>query len=264
VADEPVLLRDHDGGVLTLTLNRPASLNAFTRELLDALFAALQRANEDPAVRCVVITGAGDRAFSAGADIKGGGDRESDEEDLYRSTRDYYSAICANVRAVEKPVIAALNGVAAGAGGSLALACDLRIAADHAGFVGAFIRIGTTPDAGMSMTLPLLVGLGRAAEILWSGRRVYADEALRLGLVNRVVPRDELHEATRAWAQELAALPTTALGLTKRAFNRAMFPDMDDVLELEARLVARAGLTHDAREGRLAFVEKRGPHFTGR
>lgn len=264
MADEHALLKEMDGGVLTLTLNRPASMNAFTHVVLDDLFEALRSAHDDAAVRCIVITGAGERAFSAGADVKaGGGWGEPDEERSYQVTRDYYSTIFSAVRNCEKPIIASLNGVAAGAGQSLALACDLRIAAENASFVGAFIRIGITPDGGATMTLPMLVGLGRAAEIAWSGRRVYADEALQLGLVNRVVPRAELRNATMAWARELAALPTTAIGLTKRAFNRALFPHMDEILELEARSVARSGMTHDAREGMAALLERREPNFTG-
>jgi 2-(1,2-epoxy-1,2-dihydrophenyl)acetyl-CoA isomerase len=264
VTDETMLLKERDGGVLTLTLNRPASLNAFTHDLLADLFATLRASHDDASVRCIVITGAGERAFSAGADVKaGGGWGEPDEDRLYRSTRDYYSTIFSVVRGVEKPIIASLNGVAAGAGLSLALACDLRIAADSAGFVGAFIRIGITPDSGATLSAPLLLGLGRAAEVLWSGRRVYADEALRLGLVNRVVAQGELRSATHLWAQELAALPTVAIGLTKRAFNRALLPHMDEILDLEARSVARTSLTHDAGEGMAALLEKREPRFTG-
>ncbi|RIK39547.1 MAG: 2-(1,2-epoxy-1,2-dihydrophenyl)acetyl-CoA isomerase [Chloroflexi bacterium] len=258
------LLKSQATGVLTLTFNRPASMNAFTRDLLGELFETLRAAHADPEVRCIVVTGAGDRAFSAGADIKaGGGWVEPDEERLYASTRDYYSAIFRTLRGVEKPIIAALNGVAAGAGLSLALACDLRIAAQHASFVGAFTRIGITPDSGATLSLPHLLGLGRAAEFLWSGRRMYADEALRLGLVNRVVPSDSLGEAAYAWAAELATLSTTAIGLTKRAFNRAVFPQMDEILELEARLVARTLMTHDAREGMASLLERREPRFTG-
>lgn len=257
------LLRRQDGAVVTLTLNRPGSLNALTHELLDDFFAVLLAAAHDPLVRCIVVTGAGERAFCAGADLKAGGDREPDEERTFQSTYAYFSKLFSLVRSIEKPIIAALNGVAAGAGQSLAQACDLRIAADTASFVGAFIRIGINQDTGGTMSLPALVGLGRAADIYWGGRRIYAAEALSLGMVHRVVAQTELVSAAHQWAQELATLPTTAIGLTKRAFNRALFPNMDAILELEARSVARAMQTHDAQEGVAALLERREARFTG-
>jgi 2-(1,2-epoxy-1,2-dihydrophenyl)acetyl-CoA isomerase len=183
---------------------------------------------------------------------------------LGRLVRERYIPMVMAVRSIEKPVIAALNGVAAGAGSSLALACDLRIASERASFVQAFVRIGLIPDTGGTLLLPLLVGPARAAELAFGGGRVDAQRALEIGLVERVVAPDELMPAALAWAQELAALPTTAIGLTKRAFNRAFLSRFQEQLELEADLMQEAGQTLDHREGVTAFMEKRPPVYVGR
>jgi 2-(1,2-epoxy-1,2-dihydrophenyl)acetyl-CoA isomerase len=176
---------------------------------------------------------------------------------------DLYTPLVLSIRRIEKPVIAAINGVAAGAGASIALACDLRIASENASIVEAFVRVGLIPDTAGTVILPLLVGLAKASELAFTGSRVDAEEALRLGLVNRVVPADELVPATLAWAQELAALPTRAIGLTKRGFNRSLLPELEAILEHEAQLMEEAGRTHDHQEGVMAFLEKRKPEFTG-
>jgi 2-(1,2-epoxy-1,2-dihydrophenyl)acetyl-CoA isomerase len=265
-AHSDVLLIEQEGGVLTLTMNRPDTLNAFNHELLVGLRQAFERAGQDDTVRCVVLTGTG-RGFSSGADLGNLKEQYSQpavEPSLGPYVRELYSPLVLAIRRIEKPVIAAVNGVAAGAGASMALACDLRIASDKASFVEAFVRIGLIPDSGGTIILPLLVGLAKASELAFSGSRVPAEEALRLGLVNRVVPAEDLAAATSAWAQELAALPTRAIGLTKRGFNRALLPALEDALEHEAQLMEEAGRTHDHREGVTAFLEKRAAQFTGR
>ena len=255
------ILAERDGGVLTVTLNRPEVLNAFNRTMTDELLDVLRRAERDPEVRCVVLTGAG-RAFSAGEDLKGR--QEGGEKSFIASLRERYNPLILKVRTMEKPVLAAVNGVAAGAGLGLALACDLRIASDQARFGQVFVRVGLAPDSGTSLFLLQLVGLGKALEMAFFGDLVPADEALRIGLVNRVVPHDELAAATREWAQRLAAGATRAMGLAKRAFNFAAGAALAEVLEYEAYLQEIAGHTADHAEGVRAFLEKREPRFQGR
>ena len=264
MAEHNVLLADQQGAVLTLTMNRPDSLNAFNRDLLVGLRAQIDRAATDDTVRCIVLTGAG-RGFSSGADLADLREQYEGPEPpaLGAYVRELYSPLVLAIRHIEKPVIAAVNGVAAGAGASMALACDLRVASDRASFVESFVRVGLIPDSGGTVILPALVGLGKASELAFTGARVGAEEALRLGLVNRVVPGDELTSATLAWAEELAALPTRAIGLTKRGFNRSIVPQLEKILEHEAQLMEEAGRTHDHREGVTAFLEKRTPEFTG-
>ena len=191
---------EREGGVLTLTLNRPEVLNAFNRVMTSELQAALREAERDPEVRCLVLTGAG-RAFSAGEDLKSR--QEGGEKSFIESLRQRYNPIIDKLRHMEKPVIAAVNGVAAGAGLGLALACDLRIASDQARFGQVFVKVGLAPDSGTSLLLLQLVGLGKALEMTFFGDLVPADEALRIGLVNRVVPHEQLAAATREWAQRL-------------------------------------------------------------
>jgi 2-(1,2-epoxy-1,2-dihydrophenyl)acetyl-CoA isomerase len=260
------LLTDLSDGVLTLTLNRPDVLNAFTLELLSALRSAFEGAAGEPTVRCVVLTGAG-RGFSAGADLRhgiiGGEGGVPSPDGLEQTVTGYYNPLIRAIRQLEKPVIAAVNGVAAGAGQSVALACDLRVASEKASFVGGFIRIGLIPDSGGTFIMPRLIGAAKAAELAFLGERVSADDALRLGLVNKVVPPDELLPAAHAWAAQLAALPTQAIGMTKRAYNAAILPDLDERLAHEAQLMRAAASTADHREGMQAFLEKREPRFTG-
>ena len=252
---------EREGGVLTLTLNRPEVLNAFNRVMTSELQAALREAERDPEVRCLVLTGAG-RAFSAGEDLKSR--QEGGEKSFIESLRQRYNPIIDKLRHMEKPVIAAVNGVAAGAGLGLALACDLRIASDQARFGQVFVKVGLAPDSGTSLLLLQLVGLGKALEMTFFGDLVPADEALRIGLVNRVVPHEQLAAATREWAQRLAAAPTRAIGLAKRAFNFAARAALREVLDYEAYLQEIAGQTADHAEGVRAFLEKREPRFQGR
>ncbi len=256
---------DTDNGVRTITLNRPDKLNAVTTQMTTDLHDALRLAARDPAVRCLVLTGAG-RGFCAGQDVGEMGDivrGDGETPHLGDDLRHRYNPIIRALRTIEKPVIAAVNGVAAGAGLGFALACDLRIAAVSASFVSAFVKIGLVPDAGSAALLPLLVGIGKASELAFTGERVGADEALRLGMVNRVVPDGELAAVTYALATQLAAMPTRAIGLTKRAFNHTLLPHLDAMLEYEADLQEIAGRTADHAEGVAAFLAKRPAKFRG-
>jgi 2-(1,2-epoxy-1,2-dihydrophenyl)acetyl-CoA isomerase len=251
---DPVLYETTDG-VATITLNRPEVLNSLDDATGRAFIAALRKAAADPAARCVVLTGAG-RGFCAGQDLK------EQQSSLGGAVRNRYNPIVRAIRACPQPVIASVNGVAAGAGCSFALACDLRIASAQASFVLSFAKVGLVPDSGASFFLPRLVGLGKAMELALFGGRVDAEEALRIGLVNRVVPAEELGEATRAWASELAAGPY-GLALVKRALMHGAAADLDAALEQEAYLQDLAGRSHDHAEARAAFGEKRPPRFTG-
>jgi len=257
------ILSEMTDGVLTLTLNRPDVLNAVTDAMLAELQNAFRDAERDAAVRCIVLTGAG-RGFCAGQDLNARvGAADAPRLSVGDHLRQGYNPLVRRIRAIEKPVIAAVNGVAAGAGANLALACDIRIASETASFVQAFVKIGLVPDSGGTLFLPMLVGYAKAAELAFTGDRIGAEECLRLGIVNQVVPADAFVEKTRELATRLAALPTRAIGLTKRAFNRAMMPDLDAVLEYEADMQMLAGRTKDNNEGVAAFLEKRPPRFTG-
>jgi 2-(1,2-epoxy-1,2-dihydrophenyl)acetyl-CoA isomerase len=262
---QQTILTAQDGGVLTVTFNRPEVLNAFNDQMSAELGEALRQAERDASVRCLVLLGSG-RGFSAGQDLSAFREREQRAEphSIREHLKTSYNRIVTRMRELEKPIIAGLNGVAAGVGLSLALACDIRIAADNAVLTTGFSRIGLIPDGGMSFMLPLLVGLGRASELAFTSDRINAEEAHRLGLVNRVVPADQLGEATQALAQQLAVMPTRAIGLTKRAFNQAVLANMDAWLDYEAHLQEIAGRTEDHKEGVKAFLEKRSATFTGR
>jgi 2-(1,2-epoxy-1,2-dihydrophenyl)acetyl-CoA isomerase len=247
-----------EGAVLTITLNRPDVLNAFNKAMHDALAAALKDAR-DPGVRAVVVTGAG-RGFCVGQDLTEFREAPGDIADRLRGS--YHPNIHA-IRALEKPVIASVNGPAAGAGLSLAAACDLRIAADSATFIPAFVNIGLVPDSGGTFFIARLLGSARAFEWMTSGRRLTAAEAHQWGLVSEVVEADRLAERTAERAAELAAMPTRAIGMTKRLFDAASTSSLDEQLELEAQLQSAATQTEDFREGVTAFLEKRDPEFKG-
>ncbi len=251
-----------DGPVCLVMLDRPDVLNALNVELKEELRAAIELAAERPDVRAVVLTGSG-RGFCAGQDLEevAAGDEPLDFE---REVREHYIPLVLAIRDLEKPVVAAVNGVAAGAGFSLALACDIRIAAETASFVAAFNAVALVPDTGMSWLLPRLVGPGRAAEILLGGGRVSAAEAERIGLVNRVVPAADLLAEATALARRLAEGSPLASGLTKRALNVALETGFGETLDLEARHMGIAGRSADHREGLAAFREKRRPRFEGR
>ena len=249
-----------DGGIATITLDRPDALNSLEASLKKDLLAAFREAGRDRAVRVVILTGAG-RAFCVGQDLK---ERLApDPAPLDVEVRERFNPLVMAIRLLDKPVIAAVNGVAAGAGASLAFACDLRIAAEHASFVLAFGRIGLVPDTGATWLLPRLVGLGRASELLLLADPLPAAEALRIGLVNRVVPGDELAAQARRLAMSLAERAPRAMALTKRAMRRALESGFEATLDYEASLQGIAGRTADHAEGLAAFVEKRPPRFTG-
>jgi 2-(1,2-epoxy-1,2-dihydrophenyl)acetyl-CoA isomerase len=248
-----------DGAVLTITLNRPDVLNAFNRAMHEALAAALKEARSDE-IRAVIVTGAG-RGFCVGQDLTEFREAPGDISDRLRST--YHPNIHA-VRALEKPVIAAVNGPAAGAGLSFACACDIRIAADAVTFIPAFINIGLVPDSGGTFFIARLLGGARAFEWLTSGRSLTAAEAQAWGLVSEVVEAERLSARAAELAASLAASPTRAIGMTKRLFDAASNNTLDEQLELEAQLQSAATKTEDFREGVAAFLEKRPPEFKGR
>jgi 2-(1,2-epoxy-1,2-dihydrophenyl)acetyl-CoA isomerase len=259
--DYETILYELDEGVLTITLNRPDVLNAFNRKMTDEIQDALKKAERDPNVRCIVFTGAG-RAFSSGEDLKA---RSTEGVTGFGSTlKERYNPIVLKMRNIVKPVIGSINGVAAGAGCSIALACDLRVASDKASFIEVFVRVGLVPDSGSSFFLPRLVGLGKALEMAFTGDAVNAEEAYRIGLVNRVVPAEELASATRELALRLAQGPTKAIGLAKRAMNRALSMDLEQLLEYEVFAQETAGASEDHKEGMAAFLEKRTPNYRGR
>jgi 2-(1,2-epoxy-1,2-dihydrophenyl)acetyl-CoA isomerase len=247
-----------DGAVLTITLNRPDVLNAFNREMHRALAAALKEAR-DGGVRAVVLTGAG-RGFCVGQDLT---EFREAPGDIGSRLRESYHPNIRAIRALEKPVIAAVNGAAAGAGMSLACACDLRLAADSATFVPAFINIGLIPDSGGSYFVTRILGPARAFEWLASGRRLTAAEAHAWGLVSEVVEADTLASRAAELAAQLAELPTRGVGMTKRLLDHAVTATLEEQLEREAQLQAAATKTEDFREGVAAFLEKRPPRFRG-
>ena len=246
-----------DGAVQTITLNRPDKMNAFTRGLHGELADALKQAR-DPGVRALVITGAG-RAFCAGQDLTEFGETG----DIGASLRATYHPNILAIRALEKPVIAAVNGACAGAGLSLACACDLRIAADSAAFVPGFIGIGLIPDAGGTYFIHRLLGASRAFEWMSSNRRLTASEAHAWGLVSEVVEAEALPARAAELAATYAELPTRGIGMTKRLFDHADTASLEEQLEMEAQLQAAATQSYDFREGVAAFLEKRPPRFTG-
>jgi 2-(1,2-epoxy-1,2-dihydrophenyl)acetyl-CoA isomerase len=253
---------DRDGGVAVITLNRPEARNALTNEMKDGLLAALQQCAADTEVRAVLLTGAG-RAFCAGQDLR---EHAADLEtaDLGETVRRHYNPMVTTIATMDKPVIAALNGVAAGAGAALAFACDIRIAARGASVLLAFARVGLGADTGASWTLQRLVGAGRAAELLLLAEPVTADQALAWGLVSSVVEDTELPGAARALADRLATGPTAAYSAIKQSLAFSASHGLPDSLELEAQLQAGLGATADHRAATAAFLRKETPVYEGR
>jgi 2-(1,2-epoxy-1,2-dihydrophenyl)acetyl-CoA isomerase len=258
--DAPATFRlETADGVATITLNRPESLNALNVQMRRELLAAFKGLARDDAIRAVILTGEG-RGFCSGADLRGG----ASERDFRRVLEREYNPLVRAIRDLPKPVLAAVNGVAAGAGASLALACDLVYAAEDARFIQAFVRIGLVPDSGSTRTLVRALGRHRASQLIFTGEPLPAAEAHAAGLVNAVVPGGELMATVRDAAAKLAAAPTRAIALAKRSINAAEDASLDESLALEAQLQALAGRTEDHAEGVAAFAEKREPRFIGR
>ncbi len=255
------ILYDLQDNLLRITLNRPEVYNAFNEAMKRDVNDALKEASKDPAVRCIVLRGAGDKAFCSGQDLKEhAGSKRSLKESLERS----YNPMIRMIRTMEKPIVAMINGVAAGAGCSLALACDMRYMSSTAKLIEIFVRIGLVADSGSHWFLPRMAGMARAFEYAATGRDIDAAEAERVGLVNKVLSPDKLEEETIAVASRLAQAPTRAIGLIKRTLNKALVTDLDALLAYEAKVQQIASETEDHREGMQAFIEKRTARFKGR
>lgn len=265
--EQTIQIETH-GAVRLLRLNRPEALNAFTTGMLAQLRQALDAAAEDAAVRCVVITGAG-RAFSAGQDLADphvapSRDPGVPPKDIGHLLEHYYIPLALRLRSMPVPVVAAVNGVAAGAGASVALGCDLAVAGESASFLQAFSKIGLLPDCGGTWLLPRLVGRAKALEMALLGDKLKAADAAALGLIARVVPDAELQDTAMALAHKLAAMPTRALVETRRAMDEALKLDFEAALKREAALQSQLGFAHDYLEGAAAFLDKRKPEFKDR
>lgn len=254
------ILYEISGGVATITLNRPEKLNSINRQMVLDLHDVFDRVRSDPVVRCVVLTGAG-RGFCAGADLTSGVLDSPGE--LSGMLRERYNPVIKAIREMEKPVIAAVNGVAAGAGCNMGLACDLVIAARSAVFIQPFVRIGMVPDAGGSYFLPRLVGPRRAMEMVLLGEEVSAGKAQELGMINRAVPDGQLGAEVKELAERLSSGPYSQ-GMIKTMFGRSLEMDLDACLEMEAHFQGKAAATEDSAEGVGAFLQKRKPLFKGK
>jgi 2-(1,2-epoxy-1,2-dihydrophenyl)acetyl-CoA isomerase len=259
-----LILSEVTDGVMSITLNRPDVLNSFNGPMADELLRELRHAAENQAVRAVLLTGAG-RAFCAGQDlaavVPAAGKPMPDLGDVVRRQ---YNPIIHAIRTLEKPVVCAVNGVAAGAGANIAFCCDITLAADEATFIQSFTKIGLIPDSGGTFILPRIVGLQRASAMTMLAEKIDAARAKEWGLLYDVVPATTLMQVALDIAKRLAAMPTRGLGLTKRGFNAGFGNDLDTQLALEEELQREAGRTADYAEGVRAFVEKRKPNFTGR
>ena len=258
---EPFILVARTAAVTTLTLNRPAAMNSLTTAMHEQLLTGLNQAASDPSVRCVVITGSG-RGFCAGQDL--GDPLAAPGQDLGALVTAYYKPLVLRIRSMPVPVIAAVNGVAAGAGANLALCCDLVIAARSANFIQAFSKIGLVPDTGGTWLLPRLVGQARALGMVLLGDKVPASDAERIGMIWQCVDDDVLSSTSAALAARLAGMPTQALVATREALEKAQDMDLDAALDMEAQQQSRFGLAHDYLEGVDAFRNKRAAVFTDR
>ena len=257
------VLFERAGQVEIITLNRPEILNSFTAEMLHALSMRFEELQQDDDTRAVLVTGAG-RAFCAGADLTGGGGRDDVHTPMgMRLSTQLYSRVIRSLATLEKPVIGAINGDAAGAGCNFALACDLLVASSNARFIQIFVRRGLVADAGGTYFLPRLIGLSKAKELMFSGEAIDAEHALELGLVTKVVEPDKLMQEAMDLAQRLACGPTRALGMIKRMLNRSFESDLETALEMEAAMQGIAVSTADVMEGITCFLQKRRPEFKG-
>ena len=257
---ERILLKI-ENSVAWITLNRPEVFNSFNREMALLLQKTLDDCNTDAKVRAIVITGNG-KAFCAGQDLKEVTDPELNPG-FRKILEEHYNPIIQKIRTIEKPIIAAVNGVAAGAGANIALACDIVVSTDHASFIQAFSKIGLIPDSAGTFFLPRLIGLQRATALMMLGDKVTAEDALRMGLIYKIYPVAFFEEEVMELATTLANMPTKALGLTKRLLNQSMNNNLDQQLALESDLQIEASSSNDYKEGVTAFVEKRKPEFKG-
>jgi 2-(1,2-epoxy-1,2-dihydrophenyl)acetyl-CoA isomerase len=248
-------------GIGTITLNRPDVYNAFNDGMSYELQDALKQVAKDENVRVIVLTGAG-KAFCSGQDLKASAD--AGKRSFMDSLHKRYNPIIRAMRNMPKPIICKLNGVAAGAGCSLALACDMVVAAEEASLIEVFINIGLVPDSGSSFFLPKLVGYSKAFELCTMGSKVKAQEAFQLGLVTKVVPMAELDEAVKSYTDYFAKAPTKSIGIIKKMLNKAMSSNLEDMLDYEAYCQEIAGSSDDYKEGVSAFLEKRKPEFKGK
>lgn len=264
MAPETILLEEHSH-VTRITLNRPSALNAIDDKMGEELLSSLKEIEKNERARCLVITGAG-RAFSAGEDVSGLKERygSGSHPSLGDHLRKKYHPIITRIRNMEKPIIARLNGIAAGSGASIALACDIRVASEEAGLKQAFIGVGLVPDSGSSFFLTRMIGPGKALELIITGKTLPAKEAEELGLINKVVPAAELDKYTNELAQRLASGPTKAIGLSKRMVNRVTSLELPEAMEYEALNQDIAGKTSDHLEAVSAFLAKRQPKFSGK
>ena len=257
------IIWEQDGGVGRLTLNRPDRLNAWTTEFGMELKEVLEGPAADPSVRAILISGAG-RGFSSGADLKEGFEPAEDgRPDIRKRLHEVYHPVIVGVRRIEKPVVAAVHGPAVGIGCSLALACDLVLAAESGYFGLAFVNIGLMPDGGSTLFVPAAVGKARAFQMAFLGERIAAPQALDWGLINAVHPDDKLMDEANALVERFATGPTLAYASAKQALNKMIYPNLDDQLEVEMELQHALGRSDDFLEGGIAFIEKREPAFKG-
>jgi 2-(1,2-epoxy-1,2-dihydrophenyl)acetyl-CoA isomerase len=258
------ILHEQQGAVLTITMNRPDKLNAATDTMLAELIDAFKKAEKDTSVRAILVTGAG-KGFCAGQDLGAAQERGADSGSMSygEHLRRTYNPLILRMRQMPKPIIGAINGVAAGAGMGMAMACDVRIAAESASFLQAFVKIGLVPDSGSTWMLPRLIGMTRALDLALSGRKINAQQALEWGLLTQVVPDADLMSVANQAAAEYAAAPTKAIGYIKQALAFAQTHSLEETLEYEADMQEIAGKTADHREGVAAFLEKRPAQFKG-
>ena len=254
------IIANKENGVLTLSLNRPEVFNSFNKEMALSLQSFLEDAKEDESIRAIVLTGEG-KAFCAGQDLAEATDPHGPE--LKSIVRDHYNPIILKIRQIEKPVIAAVNGVAAGAGANIALACDLVIAKESASFIQAFSKIGLIPDSGGTFFLPRIIGMQKALALMISGDKLGAKQAEEMNMIYKSVPDDLFQDEVNKLAIGLAQMPTKGIGLTKRAMNQSWNNTLNEQLNLEELLQTEAGQTSDFKEGVTAFLEKRKPIFKG-